>query len=53
MAFNGSLRAAAVRLHNQNMTSTVDNPNDSHPNRKICSQCIFFNSFAMRGSIDW
>jgi hypothetical protein len=36
-----SLRVAAVRLHNQNMKSTAVNPNDNHPNKKICSQCIF------------
>jgi hypothetical protein len=35
IVLTGSLRAAAVRLHNQNMKSTVVNPNESHPNRKI------------------
>jgi len=31
----GSLRAAAVLLHNQNMKSTVVKPNETHPNRNI------------------
>ena len=39
-AMAGSLRAAAVRLHNQNMKMTVVSPNESHPTMNTWSQCI-------------